>query len=299
MKQFRFALLLALSVLLAAGSAFAQTPTTGAIVGTVAQAGTPLPGVTVEVKSAALQGVRNEVTDAKGQFRFSLLPPGDYTLTTTLSGFNTVTQKNIAVQLSRTVTLDVAMSPQVSEQITVTGAAPVVDVTSAATGTNVTSETMATLPIARNFTAVAQVAPGTNSDATGTTFYGSTGAENQYIIDGLNTTQIRSGTEGKTLNFDFVQEVEVKTGGMPAEYGRMTGGVINAITKSGGNEFSGGVFAFDQPRGLRADNATLTQRPFTQGSTIDDKSQADYGADLGGYFIKDRLWVFGAYNRQD
>jgi outer membrane receptor protein involved in Fe transport len=299
MNKFRFALLLAMSVLLVAGSAFAQTPTTGAIVGTVAQAGAPLPGVTVEVKSPALQGVRTEVTDTKGQFRFSLLAPGDYTLTTTLSGFNTVTQKNIAVQLSRTVTLDVAMSPQVSEQITVTGAAPVVDVTSSATGTNVTSETMSQLPIARNFTSVAQVAPGTNTDATGTTFYGSTGAENQYVIDGLNTTEVRNGREGKTLNFDFVQEVEVKTGGLPAEYGRMTGGMINAITKSGGNEFSGGVFAFDQPRGLRADNATLTERPFTAGSTIDDKTQLDYGVDLGGYFVKDRLWFFGAYNRQD
>jgi hypothetical protein len=288
-----------MSMLLVAGALFAQSATTGSIVGTVAQGGTPLPGVTVEVKSSALQGVRTEVTDAKGQFRFSLLPPGDYTLTSTLSGFNTVTQKNIGVGLNRTVTLDVAMNPQVSEQITVTGAAPVVDVTSSATGTNVTSETMATLPMARNFTAVAQVAPGTNTDATGTTFYGSTGAENQYIIDGLNTTQIRSGTEGKTLNFDFVQEVEVKTGGLPAEYGRMTGGVINAITKSGGNEFSGGAFAFDQPKGLRADNASNTERPFTVGSFIDDKSQLDYGADLGGYIVKDRLWFFGAYNRQD
>src|SRR5437763_1608506 len=218
MNKFRFALLLAMSVLLVAGSVFAQTTTTGAIVGTVAQAGTPLPGVTLELKSPSLQGVRTEVTDAKGQFRFSILPPGDYSLTASLSGFNSVTQKNIAVGLNRTVTLDVSMSPQVSEQITVTGAAPVVDVTSAATGTNVTSETMATLPIARNFTAEAQVAPGTNTDATGTTFYGSTGAENQYIIDGLNTTQVRSGTEGKTLNFDFVQELEVKSGGLPAGY---------------------------------------------------------------------------------
>src|SRR5436190_17422521 len=126
MKQFRFPLLLALSVLLAAGSAFAQTPTTGAIVGTVAQAGTPLPGVTVEVRSPALQGVRTEVTDSKGQFRFSLLPVGDYTLTTSLSGFNTVSQKNVAVSLNRTVALEVTMSRQASEQITVTGAAPVV-----------------------------------------------------------------------------------------------------------------------------------------------------------------------------
>ena len=133
----------------------------------------------------------------------------------------------------------------------------------------------------------------------GVTFYGSTGAENQYIIDGLNTTNVRSGTEGKTLNFDFVQEVEVKTGGLPAEYGRMTGGMINAITKSGGNEFNGDVFAFDQPSGIRANNSTLTQREFTSGSFTDEKALADYGLDLGGYIVKDRLWFFGAYDRQD
>src|SRR5207244_2232463 len=97
--------------------------TSGAVTGTVAQAGTPLPSVTVEIKSPALQGVRSEVSDGQGHFRFSLLPPGDYTLAATLSGFNTVMQRNITVGLNRTVTLEVAMNPQVSEQITVTGAA--------------------------------------------------------------------------------------------------------------------------------------------------------------------------------
>ena len=304
MNKYRVALLLMISMLLVAGAALAQTAETGSIQGTVAQAGTPLPGVTVEVRSPNLQGVRTEVTDGQGRFRFSLLPPGDYTMTASLAGFNTVTQKNIHVGLNRTVTLEVGLNPTASEQITVTGAAPVVDVTSSSTGTNVTSETMSRLPIGRNFSAVSQVAPGTGTQAmpdgtAGVTFYGSTGAENQYIIDGLNTTNVRSGTEGKTLNFDFVQEVEVKTGGMPAEYGRMTGGIVNAITKSGGNEFTGDAFAFDQPRSLRADNATLTKRPGTDGSTIDDKSQMDFGVDLGGYIMKDRLWFFGAYNYTD
>lgn len=229
----------------------------------------------------------------------SLLPPGDYTVVASLSGFNTVTQKGVHVGLGSTVTLEVAISPAASERITVTGAAPVVDVTSSSTGTNVTSETMAALPIARNFTAVAQIAPGTKTDAAGTTVYGSTGAENEYVIDGLNTTNVRSGTEGKTLNFDFVQEVEVKTGGLPAEYGRMTGGMINAITKSGGNEFTGDVFGFDQPGGLVSSDSSLTQRPFTAGSATTDHSQLDYGLDGGGYFIKDRLWFFGAFDRTD
>jgi outer membrane receptor protein involved in Fe transport len=291
------ALLVAIMI---APAVIAQTSTTGAIEGKVTDSsGATLPGVTVEIQSPQLQGTKTEITDARGMFRFSLLPPGTYSLTASLSGFSPTRQGGINVSLSRVVTLDVRMSSAVVEQITVTAAAPVVDVTSTTTGANVTAQTMQSLPIARNFTAVAQVAPGTNTDATGTTFYGSSGAENQYIIDGLNTTEVRNGREGKTLNFDFIQEVEVKTGGMPAEYGRMTGGVINAITKSGGNQFTGDAFVFDQPRGLRADNASLTERPKTAGSTTDTKSQMDYGADLGGYFVKDRLWFFGAYNHQD
>ena len=121
---------------------------------------------------------------------FTLLPPGDYTMTATLSGFNTVTQKGIHVGLNKTVTLEVALSPAASEQITVTGAPPVVDVTSNISGANVTSETMQSLPLGRNFVAAAQVAPGTRRRRAGTTVYGSSGAENQYIIDGLNTTGV-------------------------------------------------------------------------------------------------------------
>jgi len=297
MNKYRVALLLVISMLLVAGVALAQTSTSGAINGTVSQAGTPLPGVTVEVRSNALQGARTEVTGANGTFRFNNLPPGDYNLTATLSGFNTVNQKNVAVGLNRTVTLEVSMSPQVSEQITVTGAAPVVDVTSAASGVNVTSQTMQSLPIGRNFVAAAQVAPGTAADATGTTVYGSTGAENNYIIDGLNTTEVERGRQGKRVNIDFVQEVEVMTGGQPAEYGRMTGGIINAITKSGSNEFHGDVFGYNSGGSLNADNETAAKRPATSTTIGEVDKSYDYGVNLGGYIMKDRLWFFGAYDR--
>ena len=297
MNKSRVALLLMMSMFLVASAAFAQTSETGAIVGTVTQAGTPLPGVTVEVRSNALQGTRTEVTDAQGRFRFSLLPPGRYNLTATLAGFNPVNQENVAVGLNRTVTLEVALSPSLSEQIVVTGAAPVVDVTSTTAGVNVTSETMRSLPIGRNFTAVAQVAPGTSTDATGPTVYGSTGAENNYIIDGLNTTEVERGRQGKRLNFDFIQEVEVMTGGQPAEYGRMTGGIVNAITKSGSNEFHGDVFGYNSGGGLNADNVTADRRPATSTTVGSVDSQYDFGANLGGYIMKDRLWFFGAYNR--
>ena len=190
-RKFHVALLLLICSLLAIG-AFAQNATTGAIEGTVKTGGTPLPGVTIEVRSPNLQGVRTGVTDAGGNFRFTLLPQGIYTVTANLQGFNRINQPNVAVEINRTKTLDITMNAATSETITVTGAAPVVDVTSAQSGVNVSSQTLQALPIARNFTAAAQIAPGTATQtgngqgANQTTVYGSSGSENEYIVDGLN-----------------------------------------------------------------------------------------------------------------
>jgi hypothetical protein len=295
LKKFQVALLLV--ALLVAVGAFAQSSTTGAIQGTVTQGGTPLPGVTIEVRSSNLQGARTDTTNARGEFNLSQLPVGDYSLTATLSGFNTVKQNNVHVGIGRIVTLEVALSPQATAEITVTGAAPVVDVTTAQSGANITAQTMQTLPMGRNFVAAAQVAPGTSNDAVGTTVYGSSGAENSYVIDGLNTTGVERGLQGKRLNFDFVQEVEVITGGLPAEYGRMTGGVINAITKSGSNEFHGDLFGYDSGGSFNANPNIASKAPATTTTIGSVDKQYDFGANLGGYIMKDRLWFFGAYDK--
>jgi hypothetical protein len=296
-NKFQVALLLSLSILVAVG-AFAQTATSGAIEGKITdRGGAALPGVTVEIRSPNLQGTQTAVSDGSGRFRFGLLPPGTYSLTATLSGFSTVRQSNLQVGLGRTVTLDVTLSQAVAETITVTGAAPVIDITSTTTGTNITNEVMQSLPLGRNYINAARIAPGTNADATGVTVYGSSGAENNYVVDGLNTTDLRSGTQGKILNFDFIQEVEVKTGGLPAEYGRMTGGTINAITKSGGNEYKGDAFVNTSPRSFHAGNKTFLKRPVSSTSVGEERDQFDGGVDVGGYFVKDRLWFFGAYDR--
>lgn len=285
-------------LMLIASVAMAQTSTTGALVGRVTDASGPVPGVTIELRSPALQGTKVAVTDANGEFRVSLLPPGQYSLSAALEGYAPLKQADITVGLNRTVTLELEMKPAgVSETITVTAQAPVVDVTSTQTGANVTAETIESLPLARDFYAVAQVAPGTSTDAAGTTVYGSTGAENQYVIDGLNTTGVELGTAAKTLNFDFIQEVQVITGGLPAEYGRVTGGVVNAITKSGGNEFKGDLFAYGAGGSLQSDNGTASDRPATTTTVDETSKEVDFGFNAGGYIIRDRLWFFGAYNR--
>lgn len=282
--------------LLAATSGFAQT--NGRVQGTVKDSnGAALPGVSLVATAAELPGNVTAVSGNDGSFRLLSLPPGNYTVTATLDGFNTVEQRDIKVGIDRTVTLELTMTAAFAGELTVLGDAPVVDTTKATTGVSVSAETFERLPLARDFYAVAQIATGAASDAAGTNFYGSTGAENAYVIEGLNTTGVETGIEGKVLNFDFIQEVEVKTGGLPAEYGRLTGGLINAITKSGGNEFSGDVFGFYEGGSLQSDDSTEQDRPQTTTSVTNVDSRYEYGFDLGGYFVKDRLWFFGAYNR--
>ena len=232
----------------------AQT-TTGSIDGRVVdENAAPLPGVTVEALSPNLMGTKTSVTDVEGHFRFNLLPPGTYSVKFTLSGFSTVEHNDVSVSLGRNVALAVEMRSAFKEEVVVSGAAPTVDVKSTEIGTNIDFKTFNNLPVGRNYTSVVNTTPGaTTNDAAGTMVYGSTGSENAYYIDGVNTTGVELGQQGKTLNFEFIQEVQVKTGGYMAEFGRSTGGLINVITKSGGNEFHGDVFGYYDDDSLQDD----------------------------------------------
>jgi len=283
--------------LLMAAPLVAQTA--GRIQGTVTDnSGAPVPGVSVSATSPSLQGVQSTTTDAKGEFRFPAVPPGTYAVKIDLSGFKSVNQTGVVVGIDRTVTLGFKLEVAgVAETVTVTGESPIIDTTSASTGVNVTAELFNRIPMQRDIYSISRVAAGTQNDGVGMVVYGSTGAENNYIIDGLNTTGIEVGTEAKQLNFDFVEEIEVKTGGLPAEYGRMTGGVLNVLTKSGGNTFKGDLFGFYEGGGLQSDDSTAADRPETTTQVTDIDNRWDFGGDLGGYLIKDKLWFFGAYNR--
>ena len=287
-----------LFVLLAGAALHAQT--TGGVAGRVTDSsGGGLPGVTVEARSPALQGVRMTLSDADGSYRFALLPPGEYTLAYTLTGF-AAESRRVTVGLGRDASLDVVMRPAVTEEVTVTAAAPVIDTNSASLTTNLGTRAIETLPTGRNYASIAQVAPGISTDANPSnpgqstiTVYGSSGAENAFIVDGVNTTNMEYGFQGKELNFEFIQEVDIKTGGYEAEYGRSTGGIINVITKSGGNELTGDVFGYFDSDSLQADAKDVVS---TAGTT-EGFTRNDYGADLGGYILHDKLWFFVAYDR--
>jgi hypothetical protein len=285
--------------LIFSAAVFAQT--TGSLVGRAAdESGGVLPGVTVEARSPSLQGARAVVTDGSGRYRITLLPPGQYAVVFTLAGFQPETKSGVTVSLGNETTLDSVLHPSATAQVLVTGEAPVVDTGSTSLGTNLTARTVETLPTGRNYSSVVQVVPGVSSDAdpkneqqSTITVYGSSGAENAFYIDGVNTTGIEYGFQGKELNYEFIQEINVKTGGYEAEFGRSTGAIINVITKSGSNEFHGDAFGYLDEKGLRASPKPVV----STGGTVEGFRKEDYGADLGGYFWKDRIWFFGAYDR--
>jgi Carboxypeptidase regulatory-like domain/TonB dependent receptor-like, beta-barrel len=290
-----------LGFLISVTAGWAQT--TGSIEGTVSdEHGQFLPGVAIEATSPSLQGSNYAITGEGGRFHLAFLPPGTYTVRCTLDGFSPLEQPDVLVSLGRTTTLLAQMRPGLTEEVVVTATAPTIDTSSTEVGVNIDKTFFLQLPIQRDFASVVTVAPGTSQDGAGTAVYGSTGAENAYYIDGVNTTGIVNGTQGKELNFEFIQEVQIKTGGYQAEFGRALGGVINVITRSGGNEFHGDGFAYSFGDRLEAGpkREIVDYRRENKGTYVESAfTQGDYGGDLGGYLWRDTLWFFAAYDRVD
>jgi len=282
--------------LLAASAVVAQT--TGRIEGTVTDKdGAPLPGATVTATSPALQGSRVVTSGSAGEFRILALPPGDYALKAELDGFNVVEASNLSVGLDRTVSLTLQMTPAFGEAVTVTTEAPTIDLRSTTGGANFDAALIADLPTTRTFNGLAFNAPGVvaagnaNGGAQEPSIAGASAAENRYVVDGLDTTDPAFGTIGSTLAFEFIEEVQVKTGGYEAEYGGALGGSLNVITKSGSNDLRGDVFAYFNDDSLQSESPELATAGRTLGFT-----EYDFGADLGGKFIQDKLWYFVAVN---
>jgi hypothetical protein len=293
-------LIVFLACTLAAGALMAQT-TRGDIQGRINdESGASLPGVTVTIKSDSLIGQQSTVSDTHGQYKFLVLPPGDYTVTFSLSGFQTRAMENIAVNIGSTTRVDANMTSAFTDEIVVTSETPLVDTANTAVGLEMSREFFADLPVLRDYTSVASVTPGAQADAVGQTFYGSSGAENAYYIDGANTTGVELAEQGTRLNFEFIDEVQVKTGSYTAEYGRATGSIINVITKSGGNEFHGDLFGYyDSPSTQASLSSEAAAGAVTASSVRKDFTRSDYGVDLGGYIVRDKLWFFAAYNKVD
>lgn len=296
MNKIAVRLLAALTPFLLSFPLSAQT--TGSIRGVVETGQTPLPGVTVEAKSPNLQGSRTSVTDSEGRFNLPSLPPGVYAVVAQLDGFGPKSQ-TVTLGLNQAAAIRIELLPVQAETVVVTAEAAQVATDSTTIGRNIDAKVFQSLPTGRNYSSVAQLASGVNTDGsddrnTSITVYGSTGLENSYLVDGSNTTGVEIGNQGKVLNFEFIQEVEFKSGGYEAEYGGAQGGILNVVTKSGGNEFHGDVFGYFDDDALQAENKHLDE--LTSEGIPAGFRKSDFGLDLGGFIVKDRLWFFAAYD---
>ncbi len=271
--------------------AHAQTATTGAVSGQVSdKGGAPVAGATVRLTS--MQNSRTFITGSDGSFRFGLLNPGAWTVEVSKSGLQKVTQ-NITVLVNQNQPVTFKMAGEAATVVEVLGTATTVDTTTTQTGLTTTMETLSAIPKnARTLDALFQMAPGVTSGGfagrSDPTIGGGSAAENAYIVDGLSTTNNSRGFAGSQLVTDFIDQVEIQTGGFKPEYSAL-GGVINAVTKSGTNTFKGSAWVTWDAIGIQAvAKKNIYFRPTTQ----DANSRYDVGAEVGGPIIKDKLFFY-------
>jgi outer membrane receptor for ferrienterochelin and colicin len=295
MRFMRLGIWLVGAVLATAGVALAQS-TTGTISGRVVDTQErTVPGVTVSVESPNLQGIRTAVTSENGDYIFTLLPPGPYTVTFELSGFERV-QRTAAVAPTQNVPVDVTMGlAGVAETVEVVGRAADVFTQTAQVATNFPQELIANLPTTRDINSTLLLAPAVHSTGPGGNYSiaGSMSYENLFMVNGVSVNENIRGTAFNLYIEDAIQETTISTAGVSAEYGRFGGGVVNVITKSGGNTFSG---SFRDT--LNNDNwrTLVPSRPgdIYTGDTKLDKIVPTYEYTVGGPILRDHLWFFTA-----
>ena len=308
-KFSRFTLLsLAIALLLVPSFGFAQTSAnTGAIMGTVTDtSGGVLPGVTVTATGPQLQGSRVSTTDTRGEYVLALLPPGTYRVEYALTGLKSVVKQNINVSATLSSQANAQLSLGVSETVTVTASNIVVDPTQTTQQQTFKEDHLKYAAIGqqnRSYQSVLAQAAG-SAGPNGSTgpggggnpqVFGSNLGQNQWRFDGLNATDPVTHTFGTNFVFDAIQEISVQTAGYEAEYGKATGGVVNVITKSGGNNFSGSA-------DVRLSNQHMISpgHKHQEGNAsllaFDRSTQVfkNWGpqATLGGPIQQDKLWFF-------
>jgi Carboxypeptidase regulatory-like domain/TonB dependent receptor/TonB-dependent Receptor Plug Domain len=282
-KRFAFVLVAMMFI-----SVVASAQTTSNLTGTVTLGGNPLPGATITIASPSLQGTRTTVTDVNGNYNFGALPPGDYTVRFEMESMQSVTRP-VRIGLGQIGRANATMQlTSVAEAITVTATAPATLETTEIQ-TNISAKLASELPVGHNILAMANLAPGVNTNTTvggQVIISGAPAHENSYIVDGAVVNENLRGQFSNLFIEDALQETTVLTGGISAEYGRFTGGIISSITKSGGNEFSGSL-----RDSLSSDKWTaVTPAGNPRLNTINPV----YEGTLGGRIIRDRLWFFVA-----
>lgn len=283
---------------------------TGEIRGIVTDdAKSPLPGVAIAAKSPNLQGLRTAVTDDKGQFRLPLLPVGQYALNFEFPGFEKLAIIGQDVRLGFTVSLSAVLKPAaVTEEVTVTAPAPLIDKTKADNSYRLNSDELARVPTqARTIAEVVGLTPGVTNvransvtgganapagtETGGPSFRGEGDAGNNWLVDGLSSKGAVMNDPGTRINYDSWDEVQIVSDGFAPEMGQALGGFINIVTKSGGNEFHGELGALVRDKNFRA-----RRQEQLSVATLPETSLSQFFGNLGGPILKDKLWFFLSNN---
>src|SRR6266540_772612 len=295
-----------LAVLLSIPQPAAGQATGASLAGRVLdEQGGGLPAATVTVKSASTGFTRSITTAADGTYRFASIPVDTYTVTAQLTGFKTVEQTGVELNVATTRTLNITMSlATATAAVTVTAEVPLVR-SEPAIGAVVSEKELKSLPLnGRQFANVAVLAPGTslayNSDPTKpgqltVALNGGIGRNVNYLTDGGDNTDDTIGGALQNFSLDSVQEFNIQTQQYKAEYGRSTGGVLTVVTKTGTNDFHGNGFGFFRGKSLNSE----TESEKRAGSGKNEYRRYQYGASLGGPIVQDQAHFFGAYERTE
>ncbi len=293
--------LAAIAVLTLAAAAAAQT-TTGSISGRVVDVqDVALPGATVTAKSPNLQGAREAVTSENGDYILSGLPSGPYTISVSLAGFQTHT-RSVVLAPTQVMPLEVKLGPAgVTEEVTVVGSSADTLMKTAQIATNFSQELIANLPTSRDLNSVLMMAPGVHptGPAGAFSFGGSVTFENLFLLNGVSINENIRGQAFDTAIEDAIQETTVANGGVSAEFGRFSGGVVNIITKSGGNQFSGSFRQSLNNDKWRTLTPFETERLATTPEPRVDDVVPTYEYTVGGPVMRDRLWFFTSGRLRD
>ena len=294
MRWFKALLGFAAAVLMSSAAA-AQT-TTGTISGRIVDSqGLALPGVTVTVAGPNLQGTLTVVSTDNGDYTIPRVPPGTYTVTFELSGFQRQ-EKPVTIALSQALTLNTALGPaSLTETVNVRPGDGEILTHTAEVATNFKQELMATLPTTRDINAVVLKAPGVHPSGPNGSYSiaGSMSFESLYLVNGVNVNENLRGQANNLYIEDAVQETMVATDGISAEFGRFSGGVVNVVTKSGGNRFSGSFRDSLFNDDWRAKVTGNDEHPFLTDTKV-DRVISQYEYVLGGPIVRDSLWFFTA-----
>jgi len=293
LKNAAIGLLVLMSFSLFSPPVNAQMVQTGTLNGLAQEkGGSGLPGVTVTIKSPALiLPQMAALTNERGYYRFPALPPGLYSMTFELTGFTTLIREGIRVRVGETTSLNIELEISKEEKsVTVVGQSPAVDVKTSTLTTVYPTEFLEALPTARSeLYTLLNLVPG----ATNQNVHGGATSDNSFLLDGVNITHPASGTLQVSYGFDIIEELTIDTGALRAEYGNAKGAVMNAVTKSGGNEIHGQANLYFRNKKLQSDNTKGTP---LEGQFVGFDYQYDWALNVGGPIVKNKLWFFANMN---